>query len=120
MSDPTVDQINAEWTERALRIAHERVALALATGGEQWRRGPGRVMDDRDRDLVVTADPREPDDNNPLEARRYYVDVAELRHASETHDLGGRSAGFVTGVKYTRYEIKLQRIGEAPDETPGG
>lgn len=82
-----------EWDARALRIAHEMVALTLAVGTRTHPFGSDR--------MTVSAVPVNPDDNNPEEERHYYVELDELDH---------EDSGFVTGIKKTKYEITLTKV----------
>lgn len=88
-----------EWDARALRIAHNIVAINLAVGTQTVSPfSAGR--------MTVSAVPANPDDNNPDEERHYYVEIDELDH---------ESGGFVTGIKRTKYELTLTKVVDDAD-----
>lgn len=79
-----------EWEARNLRIAHNVVALNLAVGAQSKESFCGDRM-------KVTADPVNPDDDNPDEERHYYVELDELAYDG-------------TGIKRTKYELTLTKV----------
>lgn len=108
-------------------MIHEAVCQAVATGDEQqcdcgaayWLRrdirvvtemfmlyaGHGMSLDKLGADRwSVSAEPAEPDDNNPEEPREYFVHAPYMKHAP--------NGGLVTGIGVRKYRVTLEPVGE--------
>jgi hypothetical protein len=54
--------------------------------------------------MALVADPEEPDDDDPLAIREFYIDTTELTYLPGT--------GGVTGTHPVRYRLVLERVEE--------
>lgn len=81
------------WAARSQRTTTEIFMLYAAHG---------MSMDTlAGRGWSVSADPTEPDDNNPDEPREYFVTAPVLEHGAH---------GVVTGVGSRTYRVTLERV----------